>query len=190
MGGTQPSITIRNEERGKTTCNVSVAKVTPPRLFQFLDNKIKPIATKSRKFNSEDKRFIDEEIENLLSKGIIEPSKSPWRAQVLVTKNERHKRRMVIDYSQTINRYTYLDAYPLPRIDEQAHELAQCRIFSTLDLKSAYYQVPIAEEDLPYTAFEAGGKLYQYNRLPFGLTNAVSAFQRIMDSLIQRHKLK
>ena len=57
-------------------------------------------------------------------------------------------------------------------------------------MKSAYYQVPIAEEDRPYTAFEAGGKLYQYCRLPFGLTNGVSAFQRIIDSLIQQYKLK
>ena len=62
---------------------------------------------------------------------------------------------MVIDYSQTINRCTYLDAYPLPRIDEQAYELAQSKIFSTLDFKSAYYQIPTAEEDRPYTAFEA-----------------------------------
>ena len=58
MGGTQPSITIRSKEREKTTYKVSVAKVTPPRLFQFLDNKIKPIATKSRKFNSEDKKKL------------------------------------------------------------------------------------------------------------------------------------
>ena len=46
--------------------------------------------------------------------------------------------RRVIDYSQTINRFTELDAYPLPKIDHQVHELAKCKLFSTLDLKSAY----------------------------------------------------
>ena len=101
-----------------------MAKVTPPRLFQFLDDNTKPISTKSRRFSLEDKKFIDGEIAKLLEEGIIEPSGSPWRAQVLVTKNERHKKRMVIDYSQTINRYTHLDAYLLPLIDEQANQLA------------------------------------------------------------------
>jgi len=54
------------------------------------------------------------EVSKLLNDGIIEPSYSPWRAQVLVTKDERHKRRMVVDYSQTINKFTLSDAYPLP----------------------------------------------------------------------------
>ena len=191
MGGSQPSISIYNEQECKATCSVSMAKISPPRLFQFLDCKsCIPIATKSRKFKEEDKKFIKEEISKLLTEGIIEPSESPRRAQVLVTKNERHKKRMVIDYSQTINRYTFKDAYPLPRIDEQIHALAQCKVFSALDLKSAYYQIPIAQENLPYTAFEVDGRLYHYCRLPFGLTNGVSAFQRIIDSLIQRNKLK
>ena len=191
MGGSQPSISICNEQERKATCSVSMAKISPPRLFQFVDCKsCIPIATKSREFKEEDKKFIKEEISKLLTEGIIEPSELPWRAQVLVTKNERHKKRMVIDYSQTINRYIFKDAYPLPRIDEQINALAQCKVFSTLDLKSAYYQIPIAEKDRPYTAFEADGRLYHYCRLPFGLTNGVSAFQRIIDSLIQRNKLK
>ena len=92
-----------------------------------------------------------------LKEGIIEPSLSPWRAQVLVTKGERHKRRMVVDYSQTINRYTLLDAYPLPKIDEIIAQIAKGSVYSTLDLKSAYYQIPLPPEDRPYTAFEACG---------------------------------
>ena len=109
---------------------------------------------------------------------------------MLVTKDERHKRRMVVDYSQTINRFTVVDAYPLPKIDEQVNNLAQCSWFSPLDLKSAYYQISINPEDKIYTAFEANGKLYQYWRLPFDGTNGVSAFQRIIDRLISQNKLK
>ena len=87
-----------------------------------------------------------------------------------------------------INRFTELDAYPLPRIDEQINQLAKCRIFSTLDLKSAYYQIPLHPDDRVFTAFEAAGQLYQYRRLPFGVTNGVAAFQRIIDKIIASNK--
>ena len=96
----------------------------------------------------------------------------------------------MIDYSQIINRFTVLDAYPLPRIDQQVNELAKCKWFSTLDLKSAYYQVPLVTEDRAYTAFEGDGKLFQYCRLPFSVTNGVSCFQRIIDSVIADNNLK
>jgi len=58
-----------------------------------------------------------------------------------------------------INRYTHLDAYSLPRIDEMVERVANYKIFSTIDLRSAYHQIPIREEDKPYTAFEAGRRL-------------------------------
>ena len=97
---------------------------------------------------------------------------------------------MVIDYSQTVNRFTHLDAYPLPRIDELINEIAKSKYYSTVDLKSAYYQVPLATKDRKFTAFEANGKLYQHCRMPFGVTNGVSTFQRIIDNLIEKYKLK
>ena len=87
---------------------------------------------------------------------------------------------MVINYSRTVNRSTVLDAYPLPKIDEQVNQIARYRFFSTFDLKPAYYQMLILVEDRPFTTYEANGKLYQYCRLPFGVTNGVSAFQRIL----------
>ena len=108
---------------------------------------------------------------------------------MLATKDERHKRRIVIDYSQTVNRFTLLDAYPLPTIDKQISAIAKGTIFSTLDLKSAYYQIPLCPEDRQFTAFEADGKLYQYTRLPFGVTNGVSIFQRIVNELIAKYEL-
>ena len=97
---------------------------------------------------------------------------------------------MIVDYSQTVNRYPLLDAYPLPSVDEQVAKIAKCSVFSTLDLKSAYYQVPLSVEDRPYTAFEAEGKLYQYTQLPFGVTNDVSFFQRIIDNIIAKYNLR
>ena len=84
---------------------------------------------------------------------------------------------MIVDYLQTINRYALLDAYSLPKIDEIITQIAKGSVYSTLDLKSAFYQIPLPPEDCLYTAFEAYRKLYQYTRLPFGATNGVSFFQ-------------
>ena len=76
---------------------------------------------------------------------------------------------MVVDYWQTIKRYTLLYAYPLPKIDKIIAEIAKGSVYSTLDLKSAYYQIPLPSKYCPYS-----GKLYQYTRLPFRVTNGVS----------------
>ena len=134
--------------------------VSPSPLFSYLSPNIKPIASKSRKYSEEDKAFIKEETDRLLREGIFEHNNSLWRAQVVVTKNYRQKYRLVIDYSLTINKFTNLDAFPLPKIDEMINQIAQYRVFSTIDLKSAYHQVPLREEDKKFTAFEANGCLY------------------------------
>ena len=97
---------------------------------------------------------------------------------------------MVIDYSQTINRFTQLDVYPLPNINDMVQKIAQYSVFSTIDLRSAYHQIPLKEEDKPYTAFEASGGLYQFNRMPFGITNGVAGFQRSIDDVITKENIK
>jgi len=128
-------------------------------------------------------------VKHLLAADIIEPARSPWRAQVLVV-HQGSKRRLVIDYSTTINRFTLLDAYPLPNIEELVNTVAQDKFYNSLDLRSAYHQVPLLPEERQYTAFEASGRLFQYKRLPFGVTNGVAAFQRCIDNVIKRYNLK
>lgn len=162
FGGNRATLTI---------CGLTTVLVKPPALFANLKSDCKPVAINSRRYSKADRHFVEIEIQRLLKEDIIEPSSSPWRAQVVVTANERHKKRMVIDYSQTINRFTNLDAYPLPRIDEQINEIAKNRVFSAIDLKDAYYQIPLRNEEKCFTAFEAAGKLYQYKIIPFGVTN-------------------
>jgi len=180
FGGNRATLTI---------CGLTTVLVKPPALFANLKSDCKPVAIKSCRYSKADRVFVEIEIQRLLKEDIIEPSSSPWRAQVVVTANERHKKRMVIDYSQTINRFTNLDAYPLPRIDEQINEIAKNRVFSAIDLKDAYYQIPLRNEEKCFTAFEAAGKLYQYKRIPFGVTNGVACFQRVMDEFISNNKL-
>lgn len=170
-------------------CGLAVANIAPAALFDNLTPECKPIAVKSRRHTDSDAKFIEAEIDRLLFEDVIEVSKSPWRAQVLVTVSENHKKRMVIDYSRTINRFTQLDAYPLPRIEEIVNRVARYEVFSTIDMRSAYHQFPIKEEDKPYTAFEACGQLFQFKRIPFGVTNGVAAFQRGIDGIIRAEKL-
>ncbi len=167
-------------------CGPSSVNVKPPDLFVNLMDDCHPVASKSRQYSFADKQFIEKEMKRLLEEGIIEKSNSPWRTQRVVITDPyiQSKRRLAVDYSQTINRFTLLDTYPLPRIDATVNKIAQYRVYSTIDLRSAYHQVPIKSDDNPYTAFDAagggggGGCLYQSTRIPFGVTNGVSYFQR------------
>lgn len=186
----QVVIPFNGERPPFSLCGVLAARVKPPSLFENLSPDCKPIATKSRRHSPPDQQFIDFEVQRLLKEQIIEPSQSPWRAQVLVTSNENRKRRLVVDYSQTINRYTYLDAYPLPNMDDLVQKIAQYDVYSTLDLQSAYHQIPLRAQDKQYTAFEACGRLYQFCRIPFGVTNGVACFQRTIDQIIQTAQLR
>ena len=94
---------------------------------------------------------------------------------------------MMIDYSQTVNRYTQLDTYPLPIIEDQINEIAKNSVFSAIDLKDAYYLVPFTKEDKRYTAC---GKQYQYKRMPFGVTNGAPYFQRAIVKFITNNQLE
>ena len=157
-GGSLPALNV---------CALTAMKVEPPSLFAHLRADCKPIATKSRFYSKENRSFIRDEIKRLLDEGIIEPSNSPWRAQVVVV-TQNDKRRMVVDYSETINKYTYLDAFPLPNLDALVNQIAKFRYYSKIDLCSAYHLVPLREEKKHFTAFEADGNLYQFNCISFG----------------------
>ena len=182
LGGPLPTLHLGALDAVKTS--------TPVRLFQHLKSECRPIASKSRRYSRSDSVFISYEVKRLFKEGLIEPSNSPWRAQPLVVTQENHKRRMVIDYSQTVNKYTLLDAYPLPRMQDVVQNVARYKVYSTLDLTSAYHQVELPPQDRLYTAFEADGALWQWKRIPFGLTNAVPCFQRIIDDIIKSNNCK
>ena len=96
---------------------------------------------------------------------------------------------MVIDYTETINRFTQLDAYPTPRIDDTVNQIAQYTVFSTIDLKSAYHQIPIKGAEKKFTAFEANGRLYQFRRISFGVTKGAAVFQRTTDNFMSEDAL-
>jgi len=99
------------------------------------------------------------------------------------------KKRLVTDYV-TINSFTLLEAYLLPDIEDLVNRIARDKYFSSIEIRLACHQVPLLAEERHCTAFEADGRLFQYKRLPLGVTNGVSAFQRSIDEFIKRHRLK
>ena len=116
--------------------------ILPTQIFANLAENCKAIPVKSRKYSKQDIAFAATEVNRLLSEGTIGPSTSPWRAQIVVSTKERHKKRMVIDYFQMVNRFITLDANHLPKTEELVNKVTQYKIYSTVDLKSANHQVP------------------------------------------------
>ena len=186
FNGNAPDLVVANE----LNCALAIADTKEASLFFNLASGVKPIATKSRHFNEAYRTFIQKAVDGWLE-GIILPSSSPWRDRVVVVKNELncHKKRLCVDYSQTIKIYAELDAYPLPRIDDMVNELSKYNVFSTFDLRNAYHQIKLRESERKYTAFEANGKLYEFTRIPLGAKNDVAKFQRKMCEFIADENL-
>jgi hypothetical protein len=117
---------------------------------------------------------------DLLEKGLVEPSTSPYGAPILFVGKKDGSLRMVQDY-RYLNKITIKNWYPLPRIDDLLDSISGIKYFTFLDLTSGYYQIRITEEDVPKTAFRTPFGLYQFKVLTFGLTNAPATFQSVMN---------
>lgn len=144
-----------------------------------------PIHAKSYRFPEIHKAEVKKQVDQMLSQGIIEPSDSPWSAPIWVVPKKldssgQRKWRVVIDYRQ-LNDITIGDTYPIPQINEILDQLGSSKYFSTLDLASGFHQIPMEEEDKAKTAFSVPEGHYQFTRMPFGLKNAPSTFQRLMN---------
>ncbi|KAJ9514703.1 hypothetical protein QJQ45_028419 [Haematococcus lacustris] len=140
----------------------------------------RPSVVPQYRMSQDEHAELKKQVQDLLAKGMIEPSSSPFAAPILFVKKKSGELRMCLDYRQ-LNKITIRDQYPLPRIDDLFDKLSGCTVFSSLDLQAGYNQIRITPEDVPKTAFRTPDGHYQFKVLSFGLCNAPATFQRVMN---------
>ncbi|GBN24594.1 Retrovirus-related Pol polyprotein from transposon 297, partial [Araneus ventricosus] len=144
-----------------------------------------PIKQYPRRLPLARKEEAEHLVQEMVDNGIIEESSSPWASPiVLVKKKEDGSTRFCVDYRKR-NEITKKDSYPLPRIDDTLDALNGSQWFTTLDLKSGYWQVEVRPEDREKTAFTTGQGLWQFKVMPFGLCNAPATFERLMETVLR-----
>ena len=141
-----------------------------------------PIRQRYRRIPPSEYETVKAHINQLLEAQVIRESSSPYASPIVLVRKKDGRLRLCVDY-RLLNSKTRRDAFPLPRIEESLDALCGARWFSTIDLASGYNQVPVAEQDKPKTAFCTPFGLFEFNRMPFGLCNAPSTFQRLMQRL-------
>ena len=121
-------------------------------------------------------KVVDRQVNDMLERGLIRSSNSPWSSPIVLTPKKDGDYRFCVHFRR-VNSLTKKDAQPMPRIDDILDQLGGARYFSTLDLASGFWQVPLREQDREKTAFSVGGDHYEFTVMPVGLTNACATFQ-------------
>ena len=171
---------LSNEELGHTDVVTHKIRLTDDTPFKETTRRIPP-----GMFDE-----VREHLQDMLDSGIIRKSQSPWSSNIVCVRKKDGSLRLCIDYRK-LNARTIRDAYALPRIEDTLDTLAGSKIFSTLDLRSGYWQIEMAEEDKEKTAFAVDRLgFFESNRMCFGLTNAPATFQRLMEHCLRDLSMK
>jgi hypothetical protein len=141
-----------------------------------------PISRRSYQMPPNELAELKIQLQDLLEKGFIRPSSSPWGCPAIFVKKKDQTLRMCMDY-RPLNEVTIKNKYPLPRINILFDQLTGARLFSKIDLRSGYHQIGIRPEDIPKTAFTTRSGLFEYLVMSFGLTNAPAHFTYLMNSV-------
>ncbi|KAG6452887.1 hypothetical protein O3G_MSEX007851 [Manduca sexta] len=148
-----------------------------------------PVVYRPYRMPHSERCLVRDMIQEMIDSGIIRESCSPYASPIVIVKKKTGDKRLCVDY-RALNRKTKKDHYPLPRIEDQLDLLAGNNMFISLDLASGYYQIPLTESSRSKTAFVTQDGQYEYNRMPFGLVNAPSVFQRTMNKILAEAKIK
>ena len=141
-----------------------------------------PISRRSYRMAPRELAEMKKQLKELMDKGFIRPSSSPWGCMAIFVKKKDGTLRMCVDY-RPLNAVTVKNKYPLPRIETLFDQLAGAKVFSKIDLRSGYHQIKIRPQDIPKTAFSTRYGLYEYLVMSFGLTNAPAFFMYLMNSV-------
>jgi hypothetical protein len=139
-----------------------------------------PLRRTPQGFEGEEEKYLKDQLDC----GVVRPSNSAWASPIVLVRKKDGSVRWCIDYRK-VNDVTIKDAYPLPRIDMCIDCLATAKIFSTFDLQAGYWQLKLDEKDCAKTAFITKYGLFEYTKMPFGLCNAPSTFQRCMELVLR-----
>ena len=159
----------------------------PPQRTTFYTIPLKegavPSAKKAYRLSRPELQEMEKQVKGLLAKGLIQPRSSPYGSPILFVSKADGTLRMCIDY-RAVNKQTVKNRYPLPRIDDLFDQLQGAKVFSSIDLQSAYHQVRLKPEDVPKTAFTTPMGLFESLVLTFGLMNAPGTFQSVMNEVL------
>jgi hypothetical protein len=125
---------------------------------------------------------LKKQLDDMLRKGLIHPSASPWGSPIIFVDKRDGTTRLCVDYRK-LNDVTIKNKYPLPKIEDLFDQLNGARIFSKIDLRTGYHQLKVRETDIPKTAFTTRYGLYEYTVMSFGLTNAPAYFMNLMNKV-------
>ena len=198
LAGWLASLTLEDEERPdldlpRVICEYvdafpdELSGLPPRRVVDFgieLHPGTSPISMTLHRMAPVELKELRVQLQELLEKGFIRPSTSPWGSPVLFAKKKDKTLRPCIDYRQ-LNRVTIKNRYPLLRIDDLFDQLRGARVYSKIDLRTGYHQLRVRETDIPKTAFRMRYGHFEFTVMPFGLTNALAAFMDLMHRVFQ-----
>lgn len=148
-----------------------------------------PFKHRARPIYPQDIEAVRKHLQELLEAGVIRESESPYSSPIVVVRKRNNDVRLCIDYRK-LNLQTVKDAYALPNLEDTFSALTGSKWFTVLDLKSGYYQIEVDEADKAKTAFVTPLGFWEFNRMPQGITNAPSTFQRLMEKCVGDMNLK
>ncbi|KAL9976989.1 hypothetical protein ACROYT_G014344 [Oculina patagonica] len=143
-----------------------------------------PIKQRPYRTTPENKREIDRQVSDMLERGIIQESVSPWSSPVVLVKKKNGEMRFCVDFRR-INKVTKKDSFPMPLVADTLDALSGTQYFTTLDLKSGYWQIELHPSAQEKSAFVTHNGLYEFLVMPFGLTNSGASFQRLMGHILR-----
>lgn len=142
-----------------------------------------PVVYRPYRLSHSEREKVRTMVQELLDNDIIEESKSSYASPIILVSKKDGGCRLCVDF-RALNRKTVKDHFPMPRIDDQLDLLNGNKYFSSLDLASGYYQIPVRTDSRHLTAFVTPDGLYQFKKMPFGLVNSPSVFQRTINKVL------
>lgn len=152
-------------------------------LHRIETGNVRPLRCNPRPLSVHKRALLDAALQEMLDTGAVQQSQSPWASPVVLAPKKDGSVRLCVDYRR-LNAVTVRDSYPFPSIDSIMYAIGNAKVFTTLDCSRGFLQIEIDPADVPKTAFTCHRGLFEFTRLPFGLSNSPASFQRLMDIVL------